>query len=95
MPSHKKKCLGAEQTMTLTAIELVEIETEGNGNVKAIHWKLLTTWPVASPEEAIRMVRWYANRWNIEVFFPRPENRLPGGETAIRQHSDPAADRCG
>lgn len=76
--------------MTLTAIELVEIETEGNGNVKAIHWKLLTTWPVASPEEAIRMVRWYANRWNIEVFFRvlktgcRVERRQFGSTATLR-----------
>jgi len=69
VPAHKEKYLGAEQTITLTAIELVEIEREGKEESKAIHWKLLTTWPVESLEEARRMVRWYANRWNIEVFF--------------------------
>lgn len=69
VPVHKKKYFGAEQTITLTAIELVEIERKDGDESEVIHWKLLTTWPVESLEDAQRMVKWYANRWNIEVFF--------------------------
>jgi len=33
-----------------------------------ICWRLLTTLPVTDGQEAIQKVRWYALRWNIEVF---------------------------
>ena len=32
-----------------------------------IHWRLLTTLPVASAPEAMEKVQWYAQRWQIEV----------------------------
>jgi hypothetical protein len=35
---------------------------------KAILWRLLTTLPVTTAAQAIEKVRWYAVRWNIEVF---------------------------
>ena len=33
-----------------------------------IDWRLLTDLPVASPDEAIEKLNWYAMRWKIEVF---------------------------
>ena len=33
-----------------------------------IDWKLVTDFVVTSPEEAIEKLRWYAQRWKIEVF---------------------------
>ncbi len=33
-----------------------------------IDWWLLTTLPVASFEQAVEKVKWYGERWNIEVF---------------------------
>jgi hypothetical protein len=34
----------------------------------AIDWKLITDLSVVSPEDAVRMLIWYAMRWKIEVF---------------------------
>lgn len=34
----------------------------------AIDWKLITDLPVTSPDDAVRMLAWYAMRWKIEVF---------------------------
>ncbi len=34
-----------------------------------LHWRLLTTHPVANPEQAWRIVEWYKQRWLIEQFF--------------------------
>jgi hypothetical protein len=34
-----------------------------------ISWMLLTTVPVATADDAVRMVSWYACRWTIEVLF--------------------------
>ena len=33
-----------------------------------VDWKLVTDLAVASPEEAIEKLRWYAQRWKIELF---------------------------
>ena len=33
----------------------------------AIHWRLLTTWPVTTAQEAIEKTQWYGQRWQIEV----------------------------
>jgi hypothetical protein len=35
---------------------------------EAICWRLLTTVPVTTSQEAVRCVKWYAKRWQIEVF---------------------------
>jgi hypothetical protein len=34
----------------------------------AIDWKLITDLPVLSPDDAVRMLVWYAMCWKIEVF---------------------------
>jgi Transposase DNA-binding len=34
-----------------------------------VDWKLVTDLPVTSPEEAVEKLRWYAQRWKIEVVF--------------------------
>ncbi len=36
---------------------------------KSVHWILLTSHPVASVEDAIRIVQWYTWRWIIEQVF--------------------------
>ena len=35
----------------------------------AIHWRLLTTHPVESADEAWQIVDWYRGRWRIEEYF--------------------------
>jgi hypothetical protein len=36
--------------------------------IRPLHWMLLTTVPVHTLEQAIERLRWYAQRWGIEVF---------------------------
>ena len=70
VPEHKAKYTGAKEPITLCAIKLKEISSEaGESTDSPIHWKLLTTWPVTTPEEALRVVKWYSHRWHIEVYF--------------------------
>jgi hypothetical protein len=38
------------------------------GEAEPIEWLLLTTLPVSSAEQAAEKVRWYTQRWLIEVF---------------------------
>lgn len=61
-PVHKKGTVF--ESVVLTAIEIKQ-----KGKVKdGIHWKLLTTLPVNSTEDARQCMRWYSYRWLIERF---------------------------
>ena len=53
------------------SLKLWAIEARETHPVKGrapILWRLLTTLPVATVQQAMRMVGWYARRWQIEVF---------------------------
>jgi hypothetical protein len=52
--------------ITLWAIEAAESTPVPNGGARIL-WRLLTTLPVDSAEAAAEKVRWYAQRWQIEV----------------------------
>lgn len=54
------------QTVTLYALEAREVNTTVK---EPILWRLLTTWPVHSYEEALRIIEWYSWRWFIEEVF--------------------------
>lgn len=60
-------CLKEDQPpLTLWAVEALEMHLPKGA--KRICWRLLTTLPVATVEAAVEKVRWYAQRWQIEVF---------------------------
>jgi hypothetical protein len=49
---------------------LVEVcESDPQAGTEPLHWRLLTTHPVANAEAAWRIVEWYKWRWLIEQFF--------------------------
>jgi hypothetical protein len=59
-------CLKDDQPcLTLWAVEARE--THPPRGVEAVCWRLLTTVPVSTADEALERVRWYAQRWQIEV----------------------------
>lgn len=63
----KAPCNKAEQpSLQLWAVEARELHAPKGA--EPILWRLVTTLPVTTAEEAIQMVRWYAVRWRIEVF---------------------------
>jgi hypothetical protein len=62
-PVAKQKHLPA---LLLTVLHAVERDPPKRG--KGIEWKLITDLPVASREEAVEKLEWYALRWKIEVF---------------------------
>jgi hypothetical protein len=64
-------------------------ENDASGTLKEpIEWMLLTTLEVRSFEEAVERVRWYAQRWGIEVF-----HRILKSGCRIEDHRLEAADR--
>lgn len=52
--------------LTLWAVSAKEITAKAG--VAPVEWKLITTCEVNSPDDAVRMVRWYAGRWGVEVY---------------------------
>ena len=59
-------CLKTDQApLTLWAVEARE--TRPPKGAQAVCWRLLTTLPVTSAAAAAEKVRWYAQRWQIEV----------------------------
>jgi hypothetical protein len=59
-------CLKKDQPpLQLYTIEAREVRPPQG--VPPICWRLLTTLPVATAEAAVEKVRWYAQRWQIEV----------------------------
>jgi len=64
-PQHRR------QDATLTPVPLTALLVEEPApppGEPAVTWLLLTTLPVASLDDALRMVRWYTYRWLIERF---------------------------
>lgn len=55
-----------QPSIQLWAIEAKECSPVPRG-VARIEWRLLTTLPVTTAQEAIEKVQWYAQRWQIEV----------------------------
>jgi len=62
-PRHKRKYLGATESVRMAVVELKEPGAEGG-----VHWRLLSALEVADFETACRVARWYALRWQVEVF---------------------------
>jgi Transposase DDE domain len=51
-------------------LSLVDVrEHDPHAGIEPLHWRLLTTHPVANTEQAWRIVEWYKRRWLIEQFF--------------------------
>ncbi len=53
------------------ALHLVDVRECGprSGTEPPLHWRLLTTHAVESAEDALQIVDWYRQRWNIEQLF--------------------------
>jgi hypothetical protein len=58
---------GLPDTISLTMVDVREVSSNHHG--KPIHWRLLTTHVLTSPDQARRIVELYRKRWVIEEFF--------------------------
>lgn len=58
-----------ERTLPPQTVHVVEArEIDPPANIEPIHWVLLTTWPVHSFEESLRVVKAYVRRWLVEEY---------------------------
>ena len=55
------------ESLPLTLVDVREVDPQAG--TEPLHWRLLTTHPVANAEQAWRIVDWYKQRWLIEQFF--------------------------
>lgn len=56
------------KSVTLSAIEVKELNSEGKEEEDIIHWRLLTTLEVTELTDVLQCVKWYTFRWLIERF---------------------------
>lgn len=57
------------EKIKLTVIDVKEMQESVIGEEKPIHWCLLTTHKVNTFENALEIISWYCQRWNIEQLF--------------------------
>ena len=78
-PTGKQKRYPA---LALTVIHAKERATPADR--PAIEWKLITDLPVATHEAAVEKLRWYAQRWKIEVFHKILKSGCRAEEARLR-----------
>ncbi len=66
VPQDKARFFAASTPLDLWAIEAVEIDAPDG--CEPLHWKLLSSLPCPEAGQVQRQLRWYAQRWGIEVF---------------------------
>lgn len=65
--SHPDKALPAQ--IALYVVEAREDPSTVVGKEKPVHWVLLTSHEVQDVSQALQIVRWYCERWNIEQSY--------------------------
>lgn len=56
-------------------VEVKESEESVVNNEQPIHWVLMTSHCVQTPEMAIQIIEWYKQRWNVEQLFRTLKNK--------------------
>lgn len=59
----------AAKSIEVSALEVLECPSTVVGNEEPIHWRLLSTHPIETLEDACRLADWYSQRWHIEQTF--------------------------
>jgi hypothetical protein len=59
---------GLPAGLTLRVVDVREVDPPAEAK-QPVHWCLLTTHAVATPEAALQVVGWYRRRWTIEQVF--------------------------
>jgi hypothetical protein len=57
---------GLPETLTLNLVDLREVDPPAG---ETVHWRLLTTYPVADLSQALQVAEFYRRRWAIEQLF--------------------------
>lgn len=66
-PTNKRKYLGLKESVGMWVLEVAELDPPQG--VTPVCWRLITTEPVMSAQDAKQLVSCYALRWRIEMLF--------------------------
>ena len=64
-----KRIAGLAKQQDIYVVEAKEIPQSVIGDEAPIHWRLLSSHPIQSVEDAIVLLQWYCRRWVIEQCF--------------------------
>lgn len=65
----KKRFEGCPDQVKVTVVEIKEVDHNVPEGESAVHWRIWTTHPVDSTQEALQIIKWYGQRWWIEELF--------------------------
>ncbi len=74
------------QRATLS-VHIQVMEPQPPPGQEAIHWVLLTSWPVQTVEQALTVVRLYTQRWLVERFHDTLKSGCKLEESQLRQET--------
>ncbi len=63
------KSKAVQKSIALRVVEVRELGQSVVEGEEPIHWRLLTTHPIHGVEDALQIVDWYRERWQIEQLF--------------------------
>lgn len=66
-PTNKRRYLGLKESVRMWVLEVIELNPPPGAT--AVCWRLLTSEPVMTAQDAKRLVTCYALRWRIEMLF--------------------------
>lgn len=89
VPAHQQKYQGYSQAQSLWVIEVREPRPPAGA--KALHWIILSSWPITDEHSARQALGWYAQRWQIEVLHRIWKS---GCRVEQRRVQEPRAMQC-
>lgn len=67
-PPNKTKNKDGVNLPMVEMYAIMAIERNPPKNVDALNWLLLTNFPINDNDSALEKIKWYSQRWNIEIF---------------------------
>lgn len=81
-------CRARQASIVLSVVELTELADTVLPDEQPIHWILLTTHNVQQVEQALQIVTWYQQRWQIEQLFRTLKRQGLGLESSQLEDAD-------
>ncbi len=64
-----QRCRARQKSIVLSVVEVREMPHSVVSGEQPVHWRLLSTHAVNDVQDALRLVQWYQQRWQIEQLF--------------------------
>ena len=81
-------CRAKQASITLSVVELRELPETVKPGEQPVHWVLLTSHVVEQAEQALQVVGWYLQRWQIEQLFRTLKRQGLGLESSQLEHAN-------